>query len=115
MREIVDPLSVDVALDVTVDGTRCAVWNEDGRIVVNAPTLTVARSLLGGVEATPLDQSQLVEWLTQTTLTVELRVRHATVARLGADVTPSGLAKRAGYDAALSVRGLGVAAWRALL
>jgi hypothetical protein len=115
MGTAVDPLSVDVDLAVTVEGRECAVWNEDDLIVVNAPSLWTARSLLGGVDALPLDGHRLVAELVRADLVVEIRVRHAPVARLGADVTPSPFAERFGYDAAVSPRGLGVAAWRALL
>jgi hypothetical protein len=115
MGTAVDPLSVDVDLAVTVEGRECAVWNEDDLIVVNAPSLWTARRLLGGVDALPLDQHRLVAELVRADLVVEVRVRHAPVARLGADVTPSRLADSLGYDAAVAPRGLAVAAWRALL
>lgn len=115
MTTAVEPLSVDVALDVTVDGSRCAVWNEGGLLVVNAPSLSAARSLAAGLVAVPLPAGQLTGGLSDADLTVELRVRHTPVAQLGASVTPSRLAAAAGYDADVSLRGLAVAAWRRLL
>lgn len=115
MARTVAPLSVDIDLDVTVDGRRCAVWNEGDRIVVNAPTLSAARALLGGVDALPVPQQLLHEELGSASLTVEVRVRHAHVGAVGADVVPSSLAGLAGYDADVSLRGVAVAAWRALL
>jgi hypothetical protein len=115
MTTAVEPLSVDVALDVTVDGSRCAVWNETDLIVVNAPTLSAARSLVAGVEAVPVPRSRLTGPLSAADLTVEVRVRHTPIARVGAGVTPSRLAAAAGYDADVSLRGLAVAAWRGLL
>lgn len=115
MAAAVDPLSVDVDLAVTIDGQECAVWNEGDRIVVNAPSLSTARALLDGVDALPLEQHRLVGELVRADLAVEVRVRHAPVARLGADVTPSRVADLLGYDAAVLPRGLAVAAWRALL
>lgn len=111
----VDPLSVDVDLDVTVDGTRCAVWNEDDRVVLNAPTLSTARSLLTGLDALPVGHGRLVRRVAESGLVVEVRVRHAPIARIGSGVVPSRLAELAGYDADISPRGLAVAAWRALL
>lgn len=115
MATPVDPLSVDVDVALTIDGRECAVWNEGDRVVVNVPTLSTARSVLSGVETLPLAAHRLVAELDRAGLVVELRVRHATVARLGADVTPSRLATLAGYDAAISPRGLAVAVWRGLL
>lgn len=108
-------LSIETDLDITVDGDRCVVWTEPDCLVVNAPTVSAARALLSGVESLPLSQARLAAGLTQTDLTVEIRVQHATVARVGAAVEPSRLASLAGYDAAVSVRGLAVAVWRQLL
>ncbi|MFC4408382.1 hypothetical protein [Haloarchaeobius iranensis] len=115
MTTAVEPLSVDASLDVTVDGSRCAVWNESDLLVVNAPTLSAARSLVSGVDALPLPRRRLTGALSATDLTVEVRVRHTPVARAGAGVTPSRLAAAAGYEADVSLRGLAVAAWRGLL
>lgn len=107
-----DPLSVEADLDVTIDGERCTVWTEGDRLVVNTPSLATARELLGGVEALPVPQPRLVGGLADRALTVEVRVRHAPVARLGAGVEPSRLATLAGYEADLSPRGVLAAGWR---
>jgi len=115
MAATVDPLSVDVDLRVTVDGRECTVWDEGDVIVVNAPTLGTARALLDGAEALPLPVERLSGGLDRAGLVVEVRVRRAPVARVGAGVAPSRLAARMGYDADVSVRGVAVAAWRALL
>lgn len=115
MARAVDPLAVDANLDVTIGEDRCAVWDEDGRLVVNAPTFAAARSLLDGVDAIPGGQQRLTEELSRAALTVEVRVRHAPVARIGPDVRPSSLADVLGYDAEFSPRGVATAAWRALL
>lgn len=115
MAAAVDPLSVDVDIRVTVEGRECAVWDEGDTVVVNAPTLGVARALLDGAEALPLPADQLTGELERADLVVELRVRRAPVARLGAGVAPSPLAARLGYDADVSLRGLAVAAGRALM
>ncbi len=108
-------VDVDVALDVTVEGQTCAVWDEGETVVVNAPTFSAARALLSGAEMLPVEQSRLGTDLGRADLTVEVRIRHAPVARIGADVTPSSLASAAGFEGSLSVRGLAVAAWRRLL
>ncbi|MEF8851710.1 MAG: hypothetical protein V5A44_07095 [Haloarculaceae archaeon] len=107
-----EALSVEADLDVTVDGRRCAVWTEDGVVVVNAPSLATARELLAGVDALPVSQRRVAGELADATVTAEVRVRHAPVARLGSGVDPSPLAELAGYEAALSSRGVLVAAWR---
>ncbi len=108
-------LSVEVDLDVQLDGKRCAVWSEGDKVVINAPSLGVARSLLSGVETLPVPRELLVDGLGTASLTVELRVRHAPVASLGAAVEPSRLAALAGYSADVSLRGLAVTGWRRLL
>jgi len=115
MSPSVPALSVDADLDVTVDGNRCRVWSEADCLVVNAPSLSAARSLLGGLDALPVPRQLLVGELGRVDLTVEIRVRHAPVARVGSDVTPSRVAELAGYDAEVSTRGVAVAAYRALL
>lgn len=115
MARAVDPLAVDASLDITIDDSQCAVWNEDDRVVVNAPTFAAARSLLAGVDTLPGGQDRLIQELTKAALTVEIRVRHVPIARVGPDVPTSRLADLAGYDADVSPRGVAVAAWRALL
>lgn len=107
-----EALSVEATLDVTVEGRRCAVWTEDDLVVVNAPSLSTARDLLSGVEALPVSPARLTGELTDAAVTVEVRVRHAPVARLGSGVDPSPLGELAGYEADLSPRGVAVAAWR---
>jgi hypothetical protein len=107
-----DSLSVEANLDVTIEGQRCAVWTEGDRLVVNAPSLSTGRDMLAGVEAVPVPQPRLVGGLADTALTVEVRVRHAPVARLGAGVEPSRLATLAAHEADLSPRGVLVAGWR---
>lgn len=107
-----ESLSVEADLDLTVGGHRCAVWTADDLVVVNAPSLAAARELLAGVDALPIPQARIAGELTDVAVAVEVRVRHAPVARLGSGVDPSPLAERAGYDAAVSPRGVLVAAWR---
>jgi hypothetical protein len=105
-------LSVEADLDLTVDGHDCSVWTEDGTVVVEAPSLTAARSLLSGVDALPVDPNRLAAGLAGGSITVRVQVRRATVARVGAGVDPSPLADSLGYEADVSPRGIAVAAWR---
>jgi hypothetical protein len=107
-------LAVEADLDVTVDGHACTVWTEDGTVVVEAPSLTAAWSLLSGVDALPVDPNRLAGGLASVSLAVRVQVRRATVARLGSGAEPSELARELGYDADISPRGVAVAAWRAL-
>lgn len=109
-----EALSVDVDLDLTVEDSECRVWSEDDSVVVAAPSLSAARSLLSGVDALPLDQRRLAAEVADAGLAVEVRVRHATVAHFGAGARPSALAALAGYEADVSAWGVAVAAWRAL-
>jgi hypothetical protein len=115
MAAAVDPISVDVSLAVTVDGYECSVWTEDDAVVVNVPSLSAVRALLDSADAVPLTTSRLGSDLARADLVVELRVRHAPVARFGTGVVPSRLADLAGYDVAVSLRGLATGVWRALL
>lgn len=115
MGTAAEPLAVDIDLEVSVEGTQCAVWTEDSRIVVNAPSLAAARSLLAGIETLPVSPDTLTGPLSETDLTLEVQVRYAPVARVGAGVVPSRGAEAMGYDADVSLYGLAVAAWRRLL
>ena len=108
-------VTVDADLTLTVDGTECAVWSETDRLVVNAPTLSAARALLNGVRVLPAPVGKALAGIEPSGLTVEVRVRHAPVAQLGAGVRTSRLATLAGYEGRISLRGLAVAAYRRLL
>jgi hypothetical protein len=115
MAASVAPVTVDADLALTIDGQECAVWSESDLLVVNVPTLTAARGLLSGVGTLPVPLRDLFSGLEATAMTVELRLQHAPVARFGADVDPSRLATIAGYDGALSLRGLAVGIYRQAL
>lgn len=111
-------LSIDADLDLTIDGRECRVWTEGDTLVVNAPSLLVARKLADGLEALerpPGAEGQLVAELIAAGVTVELRVRRASVARLGSGVTPNRLAELGGVNGRASLKGVAVAAWRAIL
>jgi hypothetical protein len=113
MTPAAERLSVDVDLDVTIEGRECAVWTEGDVVVINAPSLAAAQSLLRGVDTLPVPVP--TDELTAASLTVEVRVRHAPVARVGAGADPDWLGTLAGYEADVSLRGLAVAGWRVLL
>lgn len=114
MSLAVDPVSVDAELSVTIDGRECDVWTAGETVVVNAPSLRVALALLDGVDALPMTERRLVSGLRAAALVVEVRVRYATVAMVGAGVESSVFGALTGYDAAVSPRGVLAAAWRAL-
>ncbi|MFB6194156.1 MAG: hypothetical protein ABEI75_03730 [Halobaculum sp.] len=109
------PLSVEADLTLTVAGRECRIWSEDDVVVVNAPSFAVARRLARGLDTIPGAQGRLIEQLVATDVTVEVRVRRATVARLGGGVQPSRVARAAGLDGRLDLRGVVTAAWRRLL
>lgn len=112
------PLSIDADLDVTIAGRECRVWTEGDTLVVNAPSFAVARRLADGldaVESIPGAEGRLLAELVKADLLVELRVRRATVARLGAGVTPGPLAGLVGVDGRVDLGGVAAAAWRRLL
>ena len=106
-------LDVEATLTVERDGTVFDVWTEDDRVVVNAPSLSALRELRSLWNA-PLPPgadggSGIAD------LPVEVRARHATVARTGAGAAGSPLLTRvAGRDARLDWRGVLAAAVRAL-
>lgn len=112
------PLSIDADLDVTIAGQECRVWSEGDTLVVNAPSFRVARRLADGVEAlesVPGLDGRLLGELVKADLVVELRVRRATVARIGSGITPGPLAGVVGVDGRVDLGGTLAAAWRRLL
>lgn len=109
------PLSVDADLTLTVAGRECAVWTEGDVVVLNAPSFRVARRLADGLDTLPGAQARLVEGLIETDVTVEVRVRRATVARVGGGVESGRLARLAGVDGRLDLGGVARAVWRTVL
>jgi hypothetical protein len=107
-------LHVDAELRLRHDGDTFAVWSEDDRLVVNAPSLSAlrqARPLLEHVPPGALTGDRLPDEPPP----VELRVRHAPVARTGPDVSPTpGTRRLVGLAAAVDPRGVLAAAIRAL-
>jgi hypothetical protein len=79
-------------------------------VVVSLPTLAAARSLAGGVAmATHGPGERLTDALSRSDLTVDVRVRGVSVARVGESAggpLARALSERLGVDAAPSVGGL---------
>ena len=116
-------LAVSSDLSVEVDDERVDVWSHgDGSlVVVSAPSLGAARRLLAAPSALPVPIDSLDDGLRTAGVGVEVRVRHATVARLGAGLRPSRLSRLVGRRLGLpagtvvSPRGVVVATLRRLL
>lgn len=107
-------LSVDAELVVERGGRTFRVWSEDDRLVVNAPSLTALDALEDLRSALPAGLAP-GESLAAAGVTVDVRVRRATVATVGAGVEGGRLGRRlTGFDAAIDPRGVAAAAVRAL-
>jgi len=97
-------LRVDADLVLEHDGDRVDVWTEDGGdgsiVVVNAPSLAAMRALRGTLATLPETPETAGRRLAAVDLTVEVRVRHARVARVGGGVRGGPVATRLAGDAA---------------
>ena len=107
--------TVDANLSLTIEGQECAIWSESDLLVVTVPPVTAARRLLPGAEQLPVGIDTLLPGLETAGVTVEVRLRHAPVARFGAGVDRTRLAALAGYDGRVSLRGAAVGLYRRLL
>lgn len=108
-------LSVDAELVVEGRGRTFRVWSEGDRILVDAPSLFALRSLDSLRETLPFGTVAPGDRLADAGLTVEVQVRRATVARVGAGVSGDRAGRRlTGMDAAIDWSGLAKAAVRAL-
>lgn len=90
------PLTVDTDLDVEVDGHPVTVTSSEDRVFVelgSVPALVRTLRRPPVVDLRPVDAT-----LRRADLAVELRVRHRTVAALGADTRPSSLLQRVGVE-----------------
>jgi len=97
---------VDADLRLTREGSVFDVWTEDGNLVVNAPSF---RAAVAAARTLPPGLADAVGALADRELTVELRVRHATVAVFRPEAGRSRLL--AGLPGRLRTRGvLGAAA-----
>ena len=96
------PLSVDADLTLTVEGHEYTVRDRDDVLVVEAPTLPAALTLLGALpEADGLDRL-----VSTTGLSAEIRVRDAVVATAGQDVDGGVLSRSVGVPTALDTGGV---------
>jgi hypothetical protein len=88
------PLSVYTDLDVTLDGRPVQVASTGDRLFVELPSVRAAvRAFRSGA---PVDDPRISALLRTSNLTVEVRVRGATVLVLGADAHPGALSDRIG-------------------
>nr|WP_254282056.1 hypothetical protein [Haloarcula salina] len=87
-------LAVDADLTLAVDGRDIDVRAYDDLVAVELPSLGAAVALWRG---RPFDQTDAAVALAAAGLTVELRVRGAPVARLGAKAVPGDLTRRLGF------------------
>lgn len=101
------PLSVETDLTLTVDGTPVELQSTGERLFLEVPTLQTALQLARDGEALRDRVSQV---LALTDLTVEVRVRGATVAVAGSEARPGPLSRELGVDPVEVRIGGGVAA-----
>ncbi len=106
-HDAVAPLSVATDLTLTVDGTPIEVRSTGDRLFVEVPTLRTALRIARDGEGV---REQLSSVLSLTDLTVEVRVREATVAVVGAGADPGVLSRELGVDPVEARLGGGVAA-----
>jgi hypothetical protein len=88
-------LSVEADLTATVDGQEVSVDGYGDRVVVSFPTFRAARRALDGVEALPVPFDSL-DAAADAGVDVDVRVRGASVARLGPGVRPGPLSRLVG-------------------
>ena len=108
-------LSIDAELVVEGDGHTYRVWSEDDRFVVGAPSLSALRALDDFEGALPVPIDTFGSGLASVGVGVDVQVRRATVARLGAGTDGGPLGRwLTGTDATLDLSGVVTAAVRAL-
>jgi hypothetical protein len=110
----VTELDVDADLTVAVDGEGVAVRGYGDRVVVEAPSLAALRSVGDVLADLPAGgRGALSEVLGRADVTVDVRVRGLSVARLGPDVRAGPLSRLAGVaPARVSLGGVVLAALR---
>jgi hypothetical protein len=107
------PLSVETNLTLSVDGTPVELRSTGDRLFVDVPTLATAVKLL---RTQSVVRERLTETLRVSDLTVEIRVRGATVAVAGARARPGVLSREFGTDPVeLRLGGVTVAGGRSVL
>jgi len=90
------PLTVDTDLEVAVDGRPVTVTSSEDRVFVelgSVPALVRTLRRPPAVDLTPIDAT-----LRRADVALEVRVRHRTVAALGAGTRPSRLLQRVGVE-----------------
>ncbi|MFB6125951.1 MAG: hypothetical protein ABEJ79_01435 [Halolamina sp.] len=93
----VAPLSIETDLDVRVDGYELTTRSTGDRLFVDLPSLRAAVAVARGGD---VDQLPTVATaLRQTDLTVEVRIREATVGLVGAEATPGELERELSLSA----------------
>jgi hypothetical protein len=99
------PLDVDADLTLTVDGAAVSIRGYGDLVVVSAPSLAALRTL-ARTGASHLGTERL-DRLRDADVTLDVRVRGRSVARLGAGVDPGPLSRALGVDPArVSLGGL---------
>lgn len=99
-------LSVEADLTATVEGDEVSIDGYGDRLVVSFPTFRAARRALEGLETLPVPFESL-ETAAEAGVAVDVRVRGASVARLGPGVRAGPLSRLAGVaPARVSVVGL---------
>ncbi|WP_101297700.1 hypothetical protein [Halegenticoccus soli] len=92
-------LAVDADLSLTIDGADVRVRGYGDLLVVDAPSLRVARSLLRGIAAAPAGPSAL-DRHPKSGLTVDVRVGGGSVARIEPGVRPGAVSRLLGVSPA---------------
>ena len=99
------PLRVETDLDLSLDGTPVDVSSTGDRLFVEFPTLASAVRGLRGLPAS--ERTHAHETLARADVGLEVRVRHRTLAALGADARPGVLGRALGF-APVEVRLCGI-------
>ena len=101
-----DLLSVEADLTATVDGDEVRIDGYGDRVVVSFPTFAAARKALDGFETLPVSFDRL-DGAAGAGVDVDVRVRGASVVRLGPGVRAGPLSRLAGVaPARVSVVGV---------
>ena len=108
-------LTAEAELVLEGDSGTYRGYDEHDRLVVDAPSLSALRGLADLRTALPVGDENVGSKLATAGLAVDLRVRRATVARLGSGVDGGPVGRwLTGTDAALDPTGVATAAVRAL-
>jgi hypothetical protein len=107
------PLSVEADLTLDTEGGPATVRGYGDLVVVDVPSLSVARALLDGTETLPTRGLAGVEHGLRTAdVAVDVRVRGRSVVRVGRDAAPGPLSRALGAPGRVSLAGIVLAALR---